>query len=96
MYPYHNRIKQRIKAGELAGYEFVDDYPGVGECLVLRFSTVPIFRPIRPHRYADYVDLLVWWNRKGGGIDAQSNIPQDHTEPHGGRAGSAQEADSQH
>lgn len=24
MYPYHNKIKQRIKAGELVGYRFRD------------------------------------------------------------------------
>ncbi len=34
MYPYHNRLKQRIRAGELAGYEFVAHYPRIGEALV--------------------------------------------------------------
>ena len=63
MYSYHNRIKQRIRNGELEGYEFVDDYPGIGECLVLRFNTLPIFRPIRPHRRVDYVDILAEWNK---------------------------------
>ena len=63
MYPYHNRIKQRIRNGELEGYEFVDDYPGIGECLVLRFNTLPIFRPIRPHRWVEYVDILAEWNK---------------------------------
>jgi len=58
MYPYHNRIKQRIAAGELVSYEFVTDYPGIGECLVLRFSTYPLVRPVRPHRYAEYLPLL--------------------------------------
>ena len=58
MYPYHNRIKQRIKNGELIGHEFRTDYPGIGECLVLIFSTMPIFRPIRPHRYAEYLKYL--------------------------------------
>lgn len=33
MFPYHNRIKQRIKAGELVDYEFVNDYPRIGEAL---------------------------------------------------------------
>ena len=37
MYPYHNRLKQRIRAGELAGYEFVAHYPRIGEALVLYF-----------------------------------------------------------
>lgn len=63
MYPYHNRIKKRIRNGELEGYEFVDDYPGIGECLVLRFNMLPIFRPIRPHRWAEYVDILAEWNK---------------------------------
>ena len=62
MYPYHNRIKQRIRAGELIGFEFREDYPGIGECLVLKFSTHPAIRPIRPHRYVDYVDILAEWN----------------------------------
>ena len=64
MYPYHNRIKQRIRNGELVGYEVRTDYPGIGECLVLQFNTVPMFRPIRPHRYFDYVDILAEWNKK--------------------------------
>ena len=66
MYPYHNRIKQRIRAGELDGYEFREDYPEIGECLVLKFHTAPFLRPIRPHRYVDYVDILAEWNRKKG------------------------------
>lgn len=58
MYPYHNRIKQRIREGELADYEFVDDYPGIGEALVLKFNTFPPVRPIRPHRWAEYEGIL--------------------------------------
>lgn len=58
MYPYHNRIKQRIAAGELAGYEWCWDYPRIGECLVLKFSTPPFLRPIRPHKYAEYIPLI--------------------------------------
>lgn len=64
MYPYHNRIKQRIANGELVGYEFVDDYPGIGEALVLKFYTYPPMRPIRPHRYGDYVDVIAEWENK--------------------------------
>ncbi len=64
MYPYHNRIKQRIKAGELIGHKFVDNYPGIGEALVLMFNTAPFVRPIRPHRHVDYVDILAAWHRK--------------------------------
>ena len=71
MYPYHNRIKQRIKHGELIGFEFVDNYPRIGECLVLQFNTSPPIRPIRPHRYDEYVGLLIEWvrntpNQQGG------------------------------
>ena len=64
LYPYHNRIKQRIKNGELVGYTFVDAYPNIGECLLLKFNTMPMFRPIRPNRYVDYVDILAEWNKK--------------------------------
>lgn len=64
MYPYHNRIKQRIRAGELVGYEFVEDYPGIGEALVLKFNTFPTVRPVRPHRYVEYVGILEEWNKK--------------------------------
>lgn len=56
MYPYHNRIMQRIKNGELIGIE-----KGTGEfAFVLIFKTYPYKRPIRPHavwRYADIVDM---------------------------------------
>ena len=58
MYPYHNRIRQRINNGELIGAEFRDDYPRIGECLVLIFSTPPFLRPIRPHRYTQYLDVM--------------------------------------
>lgn len=44
MYPYHNRIKQRIRAGELQGHYFTDNYPGIGTALVLVlvFSAAPV------------------------------------------------------
>ena len=58
MYPYHNRIKQRIKNGELLGFERRTNYPKIGECVVLVFSTEPFFRPIRPYRYAEYGEIL--------------------------------------
>ncbi|SBV96655.1 conserved hypothetical protein [uncultured Eubacteriales bacterium] len=58
MYPYHNRIKQRIRNGELIKWEMVYDYPKIGECILLHFSTVPHIRPIRPHRYVEYAALL--------------------------------------
>ena len=58
MYPYHNRIKQRIANGELIGWHFTDCYPRIGNALVLKFSTYPPLRPIRPYRYAEYISLL--------------------------------------
>lgn len=61
MYPYHNRIKQRIKNGELIGFEFAEDYPEIGRCLILKFSTPPFVRPIRPHKYGDYMQILADW-----------------------------------
>ena len=64
MYPYHNKIKQRIKNGELVGYLFKEDCPRIGACLLLVFNTTPHFRPIRPHRYGEYVDLIVEWEKK--------------------------------
>lgn len=64
MYPYHNKIKQRIRAGELIGYEYVDDYNGQGERLLLHFRTAPFIRPVRPERYAEYVDVLVEWRKR--------------------------------
>lgn len=64
MYPYHNTIKKRIKNGELIDYQFVDNYKNIGECLLLTFSTPPFERPIRPHKYHEYVDILEEWKRK--------------------------------
>lgn len=63
MYPYHNRIRQRIKAGELVDHYFTESYPGIGEALVLVFSAAPFKRPIRPHRWHEYVDILADWAR---------------------------------
>ena len=54
MYPYHNRILQRIKNGELIGFEFTD-----GEfALILHFSTYPFTRPIREHSLWRYEKIL--------------------------------------
>lgn len=58
MYPYHNRIKQRIANGELVDHYYTHSYPRIGEALVLVFSTAPHLRPIRPHWYAEYEELL--------------------------------------
>lgn len=64
MYPYHNTIKKRIKNGELIDYEYVKAYKDIGECLLLYFKSPPFVRPIRPHKYYEYVDILAEWDRK--------------------------------
>ncbi|APD06056.1 hypothetical protein UJ101_00515 [Flavobacteriaceae bacterium UJ101] len=59
MYPYHNRIKQRIKNKELIRFEFVEKYNHIKEpCLLLYFNTEPYIRPIREHRFNEYEKLL--------------------------------------
>lgn len=58
MYPYHNKIKQRIKNGELERYEYVDEYNKISPCLLLHFSTAPKKRPIRKHRFNEYEVIL--------------------------------------
>ncbi len=58
MYPYHNKIKQRIKNNELTGYEYVDEYNSIRPCLLLYFSTEPTVRPIREHRFKEYEAFL--------------------------------------
>ena len=58
MYPYHNCILQRIKNGELIGFEFCD-----GEfAVILHFSTYPFTRPIRPHAVYKYEEILRGFN----------------------------------
>lgn len=57
-YSYHNRIKQRIRNGELSGHEYLDRYKQISPCLMLYFTTEPFTRPIRPHRFAEYEELL--------------------------------------
>ena len=64
MYSYHKTIKKRIRNGELIGYDYVEDYKSIGECLVLHFNTPPFDRPIRPHKYFEYVDILVEWKNR--------------------------------
>ena len=58
MYPYHNKIKQRIKMNELIRYEYVDQYKAISPCLLLHFSTEPKIKPIREHRFAEYEKIL--------------------------------------
>ena len=54
MYPYHNKIKQRIRNKELVRYEYVDRYKKIAPCLLLFFETEPKIRPIREHRFEEY------------------------------------------
>ncbi len=58
MYPYHNKIKQRIKKNELINYEYVDNYKGITPCLLLYFSTEPMIKPIREHRFEEYEKIF--------------------------------------
>ena len=58
MYPYHDRIKQRIKNGELIDHYFTENYPRIGEALVLVFNTPPFLRPIRPHKWDEYKEVI--------------------------------------
>lgn len=58
MYPYHNKIKQRIFQGELLRYEYVDKYKNISPCLLLHFETEPKTRPIREHRFKEYEEFF--------------------------------------
>ena len=58
MYPYHNKIKQRINNKELIDYEYVDVYKNISPCMLLYFDTEPKVRPIREHRFKEYENLL--------------------------------------
>ncbi len=58
MYPYHNKIKQRIKNNELIRYEYLKKYKNIFPCLLLHFETEPRIRPIREHRFNEYEVLF--------------------------------------
>jgi len=58
MYPYHNKIKQRIKNRELIDYEYVERYKNISPCLLLYFSTEPKIKPIREDRFEEYEIIL--------------------------------------
>ena len=58
MYPYHNKIKQRINNKELIDDEYVNVYKNISPCLLLYFDTEPKVRPIREHRFKEYENLL--------------------------------------
>lgn len=54
-YNYHARNMERIRNGELIGFEFCVD----GEfAIVLKFSTQPFTRPIREHSLYKYEEIL--------------------------------------
>lgn len=58
MYPYHNKIKQRINNKEFIRYEYVEKYKNISPCLLLHFETEPKIRPIREHRFEEYEALF--------------------------------------
>lgn len=64
MYPYHNKIKQRIRNHELVSYEYVDKYKDISPCLLLYFSTEPKVKPIREHRFEEYESIFNELNKK--------------------------------
>lgn len=60
-YGYHQKIKQRIRLGELCDLYYDPKYKGIGEALVLVFSTSPFKRPIRPYRWPEYWVIFSEW-----------------------------------
>ena len=70
MYPYHNKIKQRIRNNELTRYEYVNKYKSISPCLLLYFETEPRLRPIRKHRFEEYEALLkeIFFNNTPAGL----------------------------
>jgi len=58
MYPYHNKIKQRVRNGELIGWYIDENYPRIGRALVLMFNTEPFKRPIREYCWQEYESIL--------------------------------------
>ena len=58
MYPYHNIIKKRIKNGEFISHKFVEKYKNISPCLLLKFNTKPFVRPIRKHKFDEYIKIL--------------------------------------
>lgn len=58
MYPYHNRISQRIKHDELIGWYEEENYKKTGKRIILVFKTYPFTRPVRPEAYLKYEKYL--------------------------------------
>ena len=55
MYPYHNRIRQRINNGEFVKIEKSEKEEFA---FVLVFNSYPFTRPIRWHAVDKYLDLV--------------------------------------
>ena len=66
---FHRRTAWRIRTGELMAYRFEDDYPGVGECLLLYFKTRPFIKIIKPRHWYYYIDHLYDWQMVTGAED---------------------------
>ena len=64
MYPYHNKIKQRIYNNELESYEYVASYKKIAPCLLLYFNTEPYIRPIREYRFKEYAIIFKTFKKK--------------------------------
>lgn len=58
-YNYHARNMERIRNGELVGFELTD---GGEFALVLYFNTEPFSRPIRHHAVYKYEEILRGYN----------------------------------
>ena len=54
-YNYHARNLERIRNGELEGFEFCD---GGEFALILKFNTHPFTRPIREHSVWRYEEIF--------------------------------------
>ena len=63
MYPYHNKIKQRINNGELI---FIEKTKGKF-AVIFHFKTFPFTRPIREKSLYRYSDILE--NKKYNTVD---------------------------
>ena len=64
-YSYHGRNKQRIRNGELIDFYYTYNHPHIdGEVMVLVFNTEPFKRPIRPYKFAEYLNIINKLNLK--------------------------------
>lgn len=57
-YGYHQKIKQRIRNGELVDCYIDQNYPKIGTALVLAFGRAPFKRPIWTYRWGEYLPML--------------------------------------